>query len=148
MSFITNPAKYDSRRIRDWMAMADMGAIALPTFQRSYVWDNERIAAYLKALFENRPTEIFLTLKVGENLSFESRTLRGVEADRDKAKELVLDGQQRLTSLWSALKRKATHRFFVRVVDLRNRNMTVGEVHFYSPKSSKGKAMNTPRNAY
>ena len=35
--------------------MADSGAIALPNFQRSYVWPNQRIADYIAALFEDRP---------------------------------------------------------------------------------------------
>ena len=74
-------ASYEARNVRDWLLMADSGAIALPNFQRSYVWPNQRIADYIAALFEDRPTGIFLTLRVQDTLSFASRTLKGVEAD-------------------------------------------------------------------
>ena len=145
---IKRPAKYDARNVRDWLVMADTGAIALPNFQRSYVWQNQRIADYIVALFENRPTGIFLTLQVQGKLSFESRTLKGVAANPENAQELILDGQQRLTSLWSALKGEASYRFFVRVKDLKTRDMTVDGVDFYSENSATGKAMTGPRAAY
>ncbi len=145
---IKKPAKYEARNIRDWLVMADTGAIALPNFQRSYVWQNQRIADYLVALFEDRPTGIFLILQVQGQLSFDSRTLKGVTANPANAQELVLDGQQRLTSLWSALKGEAANRFFVRVEDLKNRSMTVEGVDFYSENSATGKAMNIPATAY
>ena len=148
---ITELAKYEVRNVRDWLIMADRGAIALPTFQRSYVWQNQRIADYIKALFENRPTGIFLTLQVAQDqdrLRFHSRTLKGVDADPVNAKELMLDGQQRLTSLWSALKGKATHRFYVQVTHLKTRNMDVDQVEFYSANSVKGRTISEPRQAY
>ena len=142
------PAKYEARNVRDWLIMAETGAIALPNFQRSYVWANQRIADYLNALFENRPTGIFLTLQVQDRLSFDSRTLKGVDADPTNAQELVLDGQQRLTSLWSALKGKATHKFFVHVTDLRGRDMNVEQVQFHSINSVTGRTICDPRNAF
>ena len=112
---ITKPAKYEARNVRDWLVMADTGAIALPNFQRSYVWQNQRIADYIVALFESRPTGIFLTLQVQGRLRCESRTLKGVKAHPEHAQELVFNGQQRLASLWSALKGEAGHKFFVRM---------------------------------
>ena len=144
----TKPARYEARKVRDWLVMADTGAIALPNFQRSYVWPNQRIADYLVALFENRPTGIFLMLQVQGELSFVSRTLKGVDASTEKAQELVLDGQQRLTSLWSALKGEADYKFYVRVEDLKSRSMTVDTVDFYSANSVSGKGMSDPKIAY
>ena len=144
----TKPARYEVRKVREWLVMADTGAIALPNFQRSYVWPNQRIADYLVALFENRPTGIFLILQVQGELSFVSRTLKGVNASPEKAQELVLDGQQRLTSLWSALKGEADCKFYVRVEHLKSRRMTVNTVDFYSANSASGKAMSDPKTAY
>ena len=142
------PARYEERSIQDWLVMADRAVIALPTFQRSYVWANQRIADYLLALFENRPTGTFLILEVRGELTFDSRTLKGVTADPKHAKELVLDGQQRLTSLWRVLKGKAAQRFYLRVRDLKKRDMDVVKVLAYSGNSMKGKARHDPRVAY
>ena len=142
------PAEYKARKVRDWLTMADNGEIALPSFQRSYVWDNARIANYLKALFENRPTGIFLTLPVQRKLSFESRTLNGVDANPTNAKELVLDGQQRLTSLWNTLKGKQPYKFYVQVENVKHLKMAVKKVEFYSTNSVKGRAIGEPKIAY
>ena len=144
----TKPAKYEARNVRDSLHMTDTGTIVLPNFQRSYVWQNQRIADYLFALIENRPTGIFLTLPVQDELTFDSRTLKGVTASIENAKELLLDGQQRITSLWRVLKGEATHKFFVRVEDLHRRKMEVKAVEFYSESSAKGRALNVPRTAY
>ena len=111
--------------------MADNGEIALPSFQRDYTWNNARIAAYLKALLTNRPTGIFLVLQVGNRLKFSSRTIKGVLAQPNNAVELLLDGQQRLTSLWSALNRKGRHRFFIQVKDLGSLDMEVDSVKYF-----------------
>ncbi len=142
------PARYEARSIRHWLVMADRAEVALPNFQRSYVWPNQRIAEYLLALFENRPTGTFLILEVQGELTFASRTLKGVTADPKDAQELVLDGQQRLTSLWSVLKGKAAQTFYLRVKDLNKREMGVEKVLFYSATSAQGKRLINPRFAY
>ncbi len=144
----SKPARYEHRQIHEWLKMADEGRIALPSFQRSYVWEKQRIADYLKALFENRPTGIFLTLESQDPLQFVSRTLKGIDADDLTPDELVLDGQQRITSLWNALKGQESHRFYAQVEDLKNRKMNVTDVVFYFKTSSTGRALEVPKTAY
>ena len=140
--------EYNHRSIAKWLELANDGTVALPTYQRSYVWDHQKICNYLKALFDNRPTGIFLVLKAEDHLKFKSRTLRGISADPEKAKELILDGQQRITSLWNALKGKTQRVFFVEVKDLRARDMDVVKVRSYSPNSKDGKHYSKQSNAY
>lgn len=142
------PARYDHRSVFDWLDMADRGVVALPTFQRSYVWNPDRIADYLCALLENRPTGIFLTLEILDELPFESRTLNLVDADPNNAQELLLDGQQRLTSLWSVLIGKSEATFYVEVEDLSNRDLTVRSVEYYTKSSAQGKRLLDPSVAY
>ena len=141
-------ADYNSYSVKDWLEKADRGEVALPTYQRSYIWANQRIADYLKALFENRPTGIFLVLKNEGRSTFKSRTLSGVDANPDKAKILVLDGQQRLTSLWSVLKGQPTYQFYVEVKDLKNRKLEVQRVRFFSNNSTEGREVSDHRVAY
>ncbi len=128
--------------------MVDSGKIALPNFQRSYVWQNQRIADYVLALYENRPTGIFLSLPVQGELAFESRTLKGVTASADNVEELLLDGQQRITSLWNVFTGGTDFGFYLRVDDLSNRIMDVKGVEFYSKNSVKGKDLKDPIKAY
>ena len=106
---IQRTTRYADRSVLDWLKMADNGSIALPSFQRSYIWDNQRIANYLSALFEDKPTGIFLVLETHNGKPhFVSRALKGSDADLTEVKELLLDGQQRLTSLWNALRERLT----------------------------------------
>ena len=145
---LNKSAEYTQRSVLEWLRLADTGVVALPTFQRSYVWKSERIAEYLCALFEDRPTGIFLTLETPEKLPFDARGLNQVDADPSKARELLLDGQQRLTSLWSVLLGRAAARFYVRVEDLSKRDMTVSLVEYHTKNSRKGKRLLEPSEAF
>ena len=106
--------------IRDWLKMIQNGQIALPSYQRSYVWkDNKskKMASYLQALLQGRPTGTFMVLKCekGESLS-NCRGFHGVaNFDSTKVTDLLLDGQQRLTSLWKMLTKGDSKKFYVRV---------------------------------
>ena len=71
-----------------------------------------------------------------------------MEADPLNAQELLLDGQQRLTSLWSALTGEADCNFYVRVADLESRDMAVKEVEFKLATSVKGQELSDPKVAY
>ena len=96
--------EYKSRTVGAWLGMAERGELALPSFQRSYVWKSRQfIEDYVEAVFRNRPTGVFLILKTNGSPQLESRSLRGIDIDVASADELLLDGQQRLTSLWQVL---------------------------------------------
>ena len=141
-------ADYKSRKVQDWLVMVNDGIIVLPTYQRSYVWKRKRIADYLKALFDNRPTGTFLLLKSKGEEKFKSRTLKGITADPSNAEEYLLDGQQRLTSLWHVIKGESDYIFYVEVDDLESRKMDVRKVRSYLKTSTNGKAIREPQIAY
>ena len=129
--------------------MAESGQLALPSFQRSYVWKNKQsVADYLSAVFRNRPTGIFLVLKTNGKPQFPVRTIRGVEADPGQAEELVLDGQQRLTSLWDAFNGNPPVRYYIEVADLKGEDISVVTVDVVPDASARGRAMAVPKAAY
>ena len=128
MPVLKTPPTYDSRSVKDWLTMAGRGEVVLPNFQRSFVWKPQQTAHYLKALLESRPTGIFLILKAANPLQFESRSLQGIDFQAEQCRELVLDGQQRLTSLWGALDGTVKRRYFIRVKNLRESDLEVEQV--------------------
>ena len=144
------PPRFEKRSVQDWLELAENGAIALPSFQRSYVWKNRQsIAEYLTAVFMNRPTGVFLVLKTNGEPKFPSRTLRGIKDDgTQQAEELLLDGQQRLTSLWQAFDDTALVTYYVKVRSLKEHDVAVDEVVFWPGGTATGKAMRDPRKAY
>ena len=143
------PARYESRQIIDWLRMVDRGEVALPSFQRSYVWKNQRIADYLTALFQNRPTGTFIILSTDAEHGpiFASRAIDGTSVDQERTLELVLDGQQRLTALWRALTGEGNHRFFAVVKDIANRDLAVQDVVVHANSSAAGKKYSRPELA-
>src|SRR6266852_8319595 len=81
------------------------GKLQLPDFQREWKWDDDRIVGLLASISLGYPVGVVMTLEVGgEGVAFSPRPLSGVE-DKELAapEELILDGQQRLTSLFQAL---------------------------------------------
>ena len=82
------------------------GKTQLPDFQRSWVWDDDRIKSLLASVSMAFPIGALMTLgNGGEGVRFRPRLVEGTNpADANACPEtLILDGQQRLTSLYQAL---------------------------------------------
>ena len=153
-------AEYGRRPVHYWLAGVDSGAFMLPSFQRSLVWNDEKTASYLEALFENRPTGLFLTLGaklVGGKLQFACRPVKSAEQHSiSQIQELILDGQQRLTTLWRAFnwqtlrdrKEESARRFYAEVRTFDDSCPVVVSVEPYTDKTSEGRALLDPKIAY
>jgi hypothetical protein len=77
--------------------------IQLPDFQRDFVWNEERISRLLCSVSLAYPIGAITTLQLGQtHLRFKPRRLEGSISEAE-ANLLILDGQQRLTSLYQAL---------------------------------------------
>ncbi len=114
--------EYESRTIYEWLMKIHQGKIALPSFQRDYVWKPAQVSELLKALLKDRPVGAFLTMSFTNarpTPAFKPRSFFDVGDENqtfEGCEELVLDGQQRLTSLWRALKAEsARQQYFVKV---------------------------------
>ena len=91
--------------LTDLMKDVDTGAAQLPDFQRGWVWDDGRIKALILSLIHNFPVGAAMFLEYGnESIHFKHKPIEGSCANPNtEPKELILDGQQRLTSLYNAL---------------------------------------------
>lgn len=100
-------ASFDSTKtpLQQLLSDADQGALQLPDFQRGWVWDDERIKDLLASLAVSFPIGAVMLLETGgEHIRFKPRPLAGADVDPKITPEtLILDGQQRLTSLYQAL---------------------------------------------
>ncbi len=85
----------------------DEGAIALPEFQRGYVWNRSQVRGLMDSLYRGHP--------VGSLLMWQTRTesavTRGDQDLRPGTVQLLLDGQQRITTLYGLI-RGVPPRFF------------------------------------
>lgn len=97
-------SKAKDRNLNEWFTEIKKGAIKLPRFQRYEAWDRHRVASLLKTIIHDLPLGITLVLEVDKE-QFQSRYLKTAEPEDTTARvtEHLLDGQQRLTSLWRSL---------------------------------------------
>jgi hypothetical protein len=97
--FKTNP-----EQMSNLLNEVSNGDIQLPDFQRGWVWDEIRIRNLLISVVSNFPIGAAMMLDAGnQNAQFSSVVLTNVPVTNKEPKRLLLDGQQRLTSLYQTL---------------------------------------------
>jgi hypothetical protein len=95
--------------------MAHNREMALPDFQRDFVWDPFATEELIESIISNYPAGSLLRIKNGKQLLFQPRAIEGapILAKDAKPSYLILDGQQRLTSLYQALYGVGEHRYYI-----------------------------------
>lgn len=95
---------FDSTKeeLKEILKQADSGKLQLPDFQRSYVWGDEDVRSLLASVAKGFPVGALLTLSTGGAVKFKPRMLEGSPDSTLYPEELLLDGQQRITSLYQA----------------------------------------------
>lgn len=80
----------------------DLGAIALPEFQRGYVWNRNQVRRLMHSLYRRHPVGMLLVWVTAT----ETASARGDGALQPGYVKLLLDGQQRITSLYGIIRGK------------------------------------------
>ncbi len=89
-------------RIHELVTKIERGDIRLPEMQRQYVWRQTRVRDLLDSLYRGYPSGTILTWETDEGVSTRDFAIeQGTETSRF---QLLLDGQQRLTSLSAILR--------------------------------------------
>lgn len=92
-----------SMSIRTLIDKVSSGTVRIPAFQRGFVWDGERVAFFMDSLYKDYPFGTILLWRTRSQLNHE-RNLGPFalqEKDAEYPIDYVLDGQQRLTSLFA-----------------------------------------------
>ena len=85
-----------------------MGQIGLPDIQRPFVWSNAKVRDLFDSMYRGYPVGFFLFWETGAN-GVETRVIG--EANKQRTPSLlIVDGQQRLTSLYAVMRREAVLR--------------------------------------
>src|SRR3954471_9425687 len=90
----------DMFSVGDLVTRIDDGAVAIPEFQRHFVWRPPQVADLLVSVARRWPIGSLLLLEGPQD--FGVRPLDGAP-ELSRAELLILDGQQRLTALYHAL---------------------------------------------
>lgn len=109
----------------------DNGHMALPEFQRGYVWGREQVRGLFRSLYRAHPVGSLLVWATDASTA----THRGDGKLAPGVVKLLLDGQQRITSLYGVIRGKPP-RFFdgneKAFTDLRF-NLATEEFEFFQP---------------
>ncbi len=90
--------------LKDVLDAIAKGETQLPDFQRGWVWDDFHIKSLIASLSLSYPIGAVMFLEAG-GVPFKPRLFEGVTLQPEpKPKTLVLDGQQRLTSMFLSLR--------------------------------------------
>ncbi len=92
----------DKKELNILVKKSIKGEIVLPQFQRNFVWARDDIQDLLVSITKGYFIGSFLLIRVDkDNLPFQPRSIAGLNLRGDELKPewMVLDGQQRLTSL-------------------------------------------------
>ena len=97
--FKTNPVS-----LFELLKGCHQGAIQLPDFQRSWVWNEDRIKSLIASVSRTFPVGALMSLDTGGSVKFKPRPIEGAPeaASQTIPQSLLLDGQQRMTSLYQA----------------------------------------------
>lgn len=103
---------FDSTKasLNDLLREIREGKIQLPDFQRGWVWDDDHIRDLLVSIARSFPIGAVMLLEAGGEVRFQTRPVEGLEGripPNRTPEKLILDGQQRLTTLTQALSLEA-----------------------------------------
>lgn len=103
-----NISTFDSTKEYLFKLLNDIqhGKTQLPDFQRGWVWDDEHIKSILASVSLSYPIGAVMMMQTGNtDVRFKTRLVEGAKLSGRKPDPdcLILDGQQRLTSLFQAL---------------------------------------------
>ena len=71
------------------------GTIAIPEIQRPFVWDSTKVRNLIDSLYKGYPVGYIITWKNPE--------VRLKDGSKSEGKQILIDGQQRITALTAAL---------------------------------------------
>ena len=98
--------KPESKQYKDLIRELEKGVIQIPQFQRDFVWSLEKTTGLLDSILRGYPIGTFILWKTNERIHSVRKIgdLELPEPPKEEKIEYVLDGQQRIASLYTAYK--------------------------------------------
>jgi len=89
--------------VEELVVMIDRGRLRLPEMQRRYVWRSTRVRDLMDSLYRGYPSGAILVWETDEGVPLQDMAV-AQEARQGGSSQLLLDGQQRLTSLSAVIR--------------------------------------------
>src|SRR6202795_1503733 len=91
--------------VEELVGMIERGELSLPEMQRRYIWRSTRVRDLLDSLYRGYPSGAILLWETDEDVPLQNFAV-AQEKNPYQSTRLLLDGQQRLTSLSAILRGK------------------------------------------
>lgn len=88
-----------NKTINEFLTDIERGRIALPDMQREFIWENTQIRDLADSLYKNHPIGMILLWQTNPDDNIPITAIDDTTQEISNYNELVIDGQQRLTSL-------------------------------------------------
>lgn len=101
-----------SRKYEEFVRNIENGIYQIPKFQRDFVWDKKQSAKLLDSLLKGYPIGSFILWKTKDKLNSIKRLGGNIFKETKESDYVfyILDGQQRITSLYLAIKGASTEK--------------------------------------
>jgi hypothetical protein len=125
-------------KLQQVLDLVDSGDLALPEFQRGYVWNRDQVRGLFSSLYRGYPIGGFMTW----NTKAEGASARGGPVAVDGTVKLLLDGQQRVTTLYGVIRGRAPTFFEGSEATFTGLHFHLDDeaFEFYAPAKMKGNA--------
>lgn len=141
----------DKESLEEILKTTSKGGYQLPEFQRGWIWDDNHIVSLLASVSLSYPIGAMMMLENGNpQVRFKARPVEGVEfSSVIEPERFILDGQQRLTSLYQTLmlnnvvktrdtRKKAISRwYYIDIIQALDANMDREEAILSIPEDKK-----------
>jgi len=101
----------ENQSIREILDAVYRGQVRIPAFQRGFVWDPDRVAFLIDSIYKGYPFGSLLFWRTNEPLKTERQLgpFELPEPNADFPIDYVLDGQQRVTSIFGVFQTELEH---------------------------------------
>ena len=106
-------------KVSELVEKVQRGELTLPEMQRRYVWPATRVRDLLDSLYRGYPSGTILVWETDEDMPVRELAVKATRTPTTSQKLLLLDGQQRVTSLTAILSGEPVH------VRSKNRQKTI-----------------------
>jgi hypothetical protein len=89
--------------VEELVGMIERGELRLPEMQRRYVWRSTRVRDLVDSLYRGYPSGAILLWETDEEVPLQGMAI-AQQPNPYQSTRLLLDGQQRLTSLWAVIR--------------------------------------------
>jgi len=115
--------------------LIDTGAVALPEFQRGYVWNRDQVRGFMRSLYRRYPVGSLLVWRTPAD----SAPARGSHSSGPGYVDLLLDGQQRITTLYGIVRGRAPQFFEGNAQSFSGLHFSLEDetFEFYAPQKMK-----------